>query len=95
MQDRGRMWLLRGRPDLPHTIPLKSSADRVLLADTGIPGLFGFNWSAGDWNHDRRPDLVIADHYAGDRQRHLFAGRDYLFYNHSLGLPWRRGLGCS
>jgi hypothetical protein len=94
LQYRGRMWLVRGRPSLPHALALESGADRTLLADTRIPGLFGFNWGTGDWNADRRPDLVIADHYAGDRERHLFAGRDYLFYNRSLHLPWRRGLGC-
>jgi hypothetical protein len=91
---RGRMWLVRGRPGLPRAVPLEASADRTIVADTRIPGLFGFNWATGDWDSDHRRDLLVADHYAGDRARHLFAGRTYLFYNHSLRLPWRRGQGC-
>jgi hypothetical protein len=87
-QDRGRMWLVRGRSDLPHLLPLEPAADRIILANNHFPGDFGFNWDTGDWNADGRPDAVIADEYSGDRQLHDFAGRTYLFYNHSLHLPW-------
>jgi hypothetical protein len=68
---------------------LESSAARILLPDNRLPGLFGFNWAVGDWAGDGRPDLVVADHYSGDRELDDRAGRTYLFYNRSLGLPWR------
>jgi len=93
-QYRGRLWLIRGQPDLPHTIPLESGADRIFLANNRYPGLFGFNWDTGDFNGDGRPDIVIADHYSGDNQLNDFAGRTYLFYNHSLHLPWDPSDGC-
>jgi hypothetical protein len=93
-QYRGRMWLVLGRPNLPHVIPLQSDANRTILADTRIPGLFGFNWATGDWASDGRPALIIADHYAGDREHQLFVGRDYLFYNHSLHLRFGQPDGC-
>jgi hypothetical protein len=85
---RGRMWLLLGRPNLPSLVDLEPSADRTIVANTELPGLFGFNWDTGDFDGDGRPDLVVADHYSGDAQLHDFAGRTYLFYNHSLNLPW-------
>jgi hypothetical protein len=94
LQDRGRMWLVRGRSNLPHLLPLEPSADRIILSNNHFPGDFGFNWDTGDWNADGRPDVVIADEYSGDRQLHDFAGRTYLFYNRSLHLPWGRQPDC-
>jgi hypothetical protein len=95
IQDRGRLWLIRGRSDLPHLLPLEQGADRTFLANLRYPGLFGFNWDTGDWNADGRPDIVIADHYSGDRQLHDLAGRTYLFYNKSLHLPWGKQPDCA
>lgn len=94
-QIRGRMWLVRGGPWLPHTMTLEENATRTFLPDTRLPGLFGFNWTTGDFNGDGRPDLVIADHYAGDDELHTFAGRDYLFLNRDLHLPWHPSGGCT
>jgi len=94
LQYRGRLWLIRGRSDLPRTIPLEQGADRIFLANNRYPGMFGFNWDTGDWNGDGRPDIVIADHYSGDDQLHDLAGRTYLFYNRSLHLPWGRQPDC-
>jgi hypothetical protein len=94
LQDRGRMWLIRGRSNLPHLLPLEPNADRIILSNNHFPGDFGFNWDTGDWNADGRPDLVIADEYSGDRQLHDFAGRTYLFYNRSLHLPWGQQFDC-
>jgi hypothetical protein len=88
-QYRGRLWLLLGGPHLPHTLDLEPNANRILLADDRFPGLFGFNWATGDFAGNGRPDLVVADHYSGDRELNDRAGRTYLFYNHSLNLPWR------
>jgi hypothetical protein len=82
-QLRGRLWIVRGGPGLPAAIEVESAADRVLLADTRIPGMFGYTWNTGDWNADGRADIVVGDHYSGDRDLHEHAGRVYLFYNGS------------
>ena len=79
-QLRGRLWVLRGGANLPPTLEVESSADRVLLPDTRIPGMFGYTWNTGDWNGDGRSDVVVGDHYAGDVELHEHAGRVYLFY---------------
>lgn len=82
-QARGRLWLLRGGPDLPKYVSVEESADLTFLADTRVPGLFGYTWTTGDWNDDGRGDIVIGDHYAGDRLRNVHAGKAYMFYNGS------------
>ena len=46
-----------------------------------VPGMFGYTWNIGDFNGDGRPDIVVGDHYAGDRELHDHAGRVYLFRN--------------
>jgi hypothetical protein len=83
VQHRGRLWIMRGGPSLPHLIDIRSSADATLFADTRVPGMFGYTWNMGDWNGDGRPDLVVGDHYAGDHELHEHAGRVYMFYNGS------------
>ena len=82
-QRRGRAWLIRGGPALPRTIDLEAEATRTFVADTSVPGMFGYTWNTGDFDADGRPDILIGDHYAGDRELHEHAGRVYLFYNGS------------
>jgi len=50
--------------------------------------MFGYTWNTGDFDDDGRPDIVVGDHYAGDRELHEHAGRVYLFSNgSSFALP--------
>lgn len=89
VQPRGRFWIVRGGPDLPKYVGVHDSADLTILADTRVPGLFGYTWTTGDWNNDGRADIVIGDHYAGDRLGNVHAGKVYMFYNGS-GFNLRR-----
>ena len=82
-QTRGRLWLVRGQPNLPPFRTIQEAADVTFLADTRLPGMFGFQWNTGDWNGDGSPDIVVADHYLGDAQRHDFPGASYLYFNGS------------
>jgi hypothetical protein len=44
--------------------------------------------NVGDWNADGWSDLIVGDHYPGDRELHEHAGRAYLFYNRgSFAVP--------
>jgi hypothetical protein len=87
-QRRGRLWLIRGGPTLPKTVDIRATAARTFLADTTIPGMFGYTWNVGDWNADGWSDLIVGDHYAGDRELHEHAGMAYLFYNRgSFAVP--------
>jgi hypothetical protein len=80
-QVRGRLWIVRGRPDLPARRTIHEAADLHVLADTRVPGLLGYQWNTGDFNGDGRPDLVIADHYLGDSGRRDRPGGSYLLLN--------------
>lgn len=82
-QHRGRLWIVRGGTALPRAIEVEDAAARTLLADTSVPGMFGYTWNTGDFNGDGRVDIVVGDHYAGDREMHEHAGRVYLFFNGS------------
>jgi FG-GAP repeat len=84
LQERGRMWLIRSTPDQPKLIDVESSASRHFVADTTLPGLFGFTWDTGDFNGDGRPDLVIGDHYRGDHELDVHAGVVYLYDNSTI-----------
>ena len=86
-QYRGRLWLVRGGPALPHLIDVEADARLHLIADTGRPGMFGFTWNTGDFNGDGWPDLVVGDHYAGDRALNDHAGVVYMFLN-GCSLPF-------
>ncbi len=91
LQQRGRMWLIVSSPSQPKLVDVEASASRYVLADTTFPGLFGFTWDTGDFNGDGRPDLVISDHYEGDRSLDIHAGVVYLFDNSRLRLGWQGG----
>ena len=80
-QVRGRVWVIRGGPDLPALRTITEAADLTILADTRFPGLLGYQWNTGDFDGDGRPDLVIADHYLGDTGRHDRPGGVYVLYN--------------
>ena len=86
LQQRGRMWLVLSSPSQPRLVDVVAAASRYIVADTTLPGLFGFTWDTGDFNGDGRPDLVISDHYEGDRSLDIHAGVVYLFYNARLKL---------
>ncbi len=76
---------------MPKLIDVESSADLIFLADTRVPGMFGYTWNTGDFNADNRPDLLVGDHYVGNGLGHIHAGKVYLFYNGSgFSLPSRR-----
>jgi hypothetical protein len=77
---RGRLWMVRGGP-FPPPRTIEQAAALTFVADTRLPGLFGFQWNTGDFNGDGRPDVVVADHYLGDAERHDFPGGAYLFTN--------------
>lgn len=83
-QERGRMWLIRSAPRQPKVIDVEAAASRYFVADTTLPGLFGFTWDTGDFNGDGRPDLVIGDHYRGDRELDVHGGVVYLYYSGSV-----------
>jgi hypothetical protein len=80
-QLRGRLWLIRSTPPLPKLVDVEASASRYFVADTRLPGMFGYTWTTGDWNADGRPDIVVGDHYRGDSELHDHSGVAYLFYN--------------
>ena len=80
-QPRGRLWMIRGAPDLPAQRTIQEAAHMVFLADTRLPGLFGYQWNTGDFNGDGLVDVVIGDHYLGDSARRDFPGGTYLFLN--------------
>ncbi len=86
LQQRGRMWLVLSTPSQRKLVDVEAAASRYIVADTALPGLFGFTWDTGDFNGDGRPDLVISDHYEGDRSLDIHAGVVYLFYNSRLRL---------
>lgn len=81
LQERGRMWLIASTPAQPQLIDVEASASGYLVADTTLPGLFGFTWDTGDVDGDGRPDLVVSDHYEGDHALDIHAGMVYLFRN--------------
>jgi hypothetical protein len=83
LQQRGRMWLIRSTPNQPKLVDVEASASLYFVADTRFPGLFGFTWDTGDFNGDGRTDLVIGDHYQGDRELDIHAGVVYLYYGGS------------
>jgi hypothetical protein len=80
-QKRGRLWMVRGSPVLPGRRAIQNAAHLVFLADTSVPGLFGYQWNTGDFDGDGRTDVVVSDHYLGDGARHDFPGGSYLFLN--------------
>ena len=80
-QVRGRLWIVRGGPNLPIRRTIQDAADLYVLADTRVPGLLGFQWNSGDFNGDGRTDLLIGDHYLGDSGRRDRAGGAYLLLN--------------
>jgi hypothetical protein len=84
IQERGRMWMIAGGAGQPRLVDVEAAANRYLVADTRLPGLFGFTWDTGDFNGDHRPDLVVSDHYEGDRALDVHAGVVYLFGNRQL-----------
>ena len=80
-QLRGRLWMVRGGAGLEPVVEVETDAARTFLADTRVPGMFGYTWNTGDFDGDGRTDVLVGDHYAGDRELHEHAGRVYLFYN--------------
>ncbi len=81
LQYRGRVWLMKGGPNLPQMIDVESNAYRIFVPDTRIPGKFGNCWNTGDWNGDGKMDIVIGDHFAGVSEGHIHSGITYMFYN--------------
>jgi hypothetical protein len=88
------MWLVLSSPSQPKLVDVEAASTRYIVADTTLPGLFGFTWDTGDFNGDGRPDLVISDHYEGDRSLDIHAGVVYLFYNSRLRLAPGGPRGC-
>jgi hypothetical protein len=80
-QPRGRLWVIKGRSDMPKLMYVERDAALTFVADTTVPGLFGFTWNTGDWNGDGKLDIVIGDHYAGDKDAVWHAGKTYMYYN--------------
>lgn len=80
-QHRGRLWLVRGGPAGPRIVDDEAAASWTFLADTRVPGMFGYTWNTGDFDGDGRTDIVVGDHYAGDHALREHVGRVYLFRN--------------
>ena len=87
VQLRGRLWMVKGGPALAPVVEVPQDAHRTFLADTRVPGMFGYTWNTGDFDGDGRTDVLVGDHYAGDHELHEHAGRVYLFYNGSSFVP--------
>jgi hypothetical protein len=81
LQQRGRMWLIARVADQPKLVAVERAATRTLLADTSLPGLFGYTWDTGDIDGDGRADLLVGDHYEGDPALDIHAGVVYLYRN--------------
>ena len=80
-QVRGRLWVVRGGALSGGVRTIQEAADLTVLADTRVPGLLGYQWNTGDFDGDGRADLLVADHYLGDRGRRERPGGAYLLRN--------------